>query len=62
MAPLPAEEVAPPKRRLWVWLLVAALLACLVLCVASFTALEYTDTGRNFQTRVAEDQENSSGN
>lgn len=62
MAPLPAEEVAPPKRRLWVWLLVAALLACLVLCIASFTVLEYTDTGRNFQTRVAEDQENSSGN
>ncbi|TXG86464.1 MAG: hypothetical protein E6R14_02970 [Thermomicrobiales bacterium] len=58
MAPLPEEE--PPKqgRRVWVWVLVVALLACLAFCVVSFGWLEYSDSGQNFQTRVAEEELN----
>jgi hypothetical protein len=58
MAPLPAEELAPPKRRVWIWILVVALLACLAFCVVSFGWLEYTDSGHDFQTRVAEEELN----
>lgn len=56
MAPLPEEELPPSKRRIWVWVLVILLLACLTICVASFGWLGYTDSGQNFQTRVAEEE------
>ena len=57
MAPLPADEEAPRQgRRLWIWVVVLALLGCLAVCVIGFTVLEYTDTGRDFQTRVAEEE------
>jgi len=61
MAPLPQEEVPKPKRRTWVWLLVVALLGCLAFCVVSFGWLEYTNSGQNFQTRVAEEELNQTG-
>ncbi|MCO5222318.1 MAG: hypothetical protein M9947_12160 [Thermomicrobiales bacterium] len=61
MAPLPPEEPPVQKRRIWIWLLVVALLGCLAICVLSFGWLEYTDSGRDFQTRVAEEELNRSG-
>ncbi len=56
MAPLPHEEPPKQKRRVWVWLIVFALLGCLVFCLLSFGWLTYTDSGQSFQTRVAEEQ------
>ena len=61
MSPLPEEEIPKQKRRTWIWLLVVALLACLAFCVVSFGWLEYTDSGHNFQTRVAEEELNQTG-
>jgi hypothetical protein len=58
MSPLPEEEVPPQQRRIWIWVVVAALLLCLSICVISFGWLEYTDSGHNFQTRVAEEELN----
>jgi len=59
MAPLPEEEAPRQRRRIWVWLIVFALLGCLALCALSFGWLEYTDSGENFQTRVAEEELNA---
>ncbi len=56
MAPLPHEEPPQQKRRVWVWLLVFALLGCLAFCALSFGWLSYTDSGHNFQTRISEEQ------
>ena len=61
MSPLPEEEAPKQKRRTIVWLLVIALLACLAFCVVSFGWLEYTDSGHNFQTRVAEEDRSKNG-
>jgi hypothetical protein len=61
MSPLPEEELAKPRRRTWIWVLVIALLACLAVCVVSFAWLENTDSGRSFQTRVAEEELNQNG-
>jgi hypothetical protein len=61
MSPLPVEEAPVPKRRLWIWVLVIALLGCLTICVLSFTWLEHTDSGRSFQTRVAEEETTQAG-
>ncbi len=61
MSPLPEEEAPKQKRRTIVWLLVIALLACLAFCVVSFSWLEYTDSGHNFQTRVAEEDRSKNG-
>jgi hypothetical protein len=41
--------------------LVIALLGCLTICVLSFTWLEHTDSGRSFQTRVAEEETTQAG-
>jgi zinc-ribbon domain len=54
MAPLPSEEVAAGGRRLWIWLVAGGLIVCLAICVATFSWLEYTDSGHRFQTSVAE--------
>jgi hypothetical protein len=62
MAPLPPEEAPQPKRRIWVWLLVFALMGCLAICVAGFLWLDQTDSGHNFQTRVAEEEKVNDGN
>lgn len=56
MAPLPPEEAPVQKRRVWIWLLVFALLGCLAFCIVSFGWLEYTDSGKSFQTRVANEE------
>lgn len=61
MSPLPPEETPPQKRRIWIWVLVIALLGCLTICVLSFTWLEHTDSGRSFQTRVAEEETTQAG-
>jgi hypothetical protein len=61
MSPLPEEEIPKQRRRTWIWLVVVALLACLAFCVVSFGWLEYTDSGHNFQTRVAEEELNQTG-
>ena len=61
MSPLPEEEIPKQRRRMWVWLLVVALLGCLAFCVIAFGWLEYTDSGHNFQTQVAEDERNQIG-
>jgi predicted outer membrane lipoprotein len=61
MSPLPEEEIPKQKRRTWIWILVVALLACLAFCVISFGWLEYTDSGHSFQTRVAEEELNQTG-
>ena len=61
MSPLPVEEPPPRKRRVWIWVLVIALLGCLTICVLSFTWLEHTDSGRNFQTRVADEETTQAG-
>ena len=62
MSPLPPEEVVRKQRRVWIWVLAIALLACLTLCVISFTWLEHTDSGRSFQTRVAQEETTQAGN
>ncbi len=55
MAPLPEGEEAKPRgRRLWLWLLGIFLLGCLLLCVGGGYWLEYTDSGKSFQTEVSE--------
>jgi hypothetical protein len=55
MAPLPPEEAPPPKgRRVWLWILSGILLVCVLSCVGGFFWLGYTDSGKNFQTEVAE--------
>jgi hypothetical protein len=55
MAPLPQEEVATRRgRRVWLWVLSGLLLFCMLSCVAAFVWLGYTDSGKNFQTSVAE--------
>lgn len=55
MASLPPEELEPPRgRRLWLWLLGIFLLGCLLFCVGGGYWLEYTDSGKNFQTEVSE--------
>lgn len=56
MAPLPQEEMPKQRRRIWIWVLVIALLGCLAFCALSFGWLTYTESGQNFQTRVAEEQ------
>lgn len=56
MAPLPHEEPPKQKRRVWVWLVVFALLGCLVFCLLSFGWLTYTDSGHSFQTRISDEQ------
>lgn len=61
MSPLPQEEPPAKKRRIWIWILVIALLGCLTICVLSFTWLEQTDSGRNFQTRVANEETKQAG-
>lgn len=61
MSPLPAEDAPVQKRRIWIWVLVIALLGCLTICVLSFIVLEHTDTGRSFQTRVAEEETTQAG-
>ena len=61
MSPLPTEDVPVQKRRIWIWVLVIALLGCLTICVLSFTWLEHTDSGRSFQTRVAEEETTQAG-
>ncbi|MEZ4531628.1 MAG: hypothetical protein R2835_00480 [Thermomicrobiales bacterium] len=61
MAPLPEEEMPRQGRRVWIWVLVVALLVCLTFCVVSFGWLGYTDSGQNFQTRVAEEERNNAG-
>lgn len=61
MSPLPAEDAPVQKRRVWIWVLVIALLGCLTICVLSFTWLEHTDSGRSFQTRVAEEETTQAG-
>jgi hypothetical protein len=63
MAPLPPEEPFKPRgRRLWLWFLSAILLVCLILCASGFIWLSYTDSGRNFQTAVAERETETAGN
>jgi hypothetical protein len=55
MAPLPPEEaVATRGRRVWLWLLVGVLTVCVVTCAVSVYWLEYTESGRDFQTEMAE--------
>jgi TRAP-type C4-dicarboxylate transport system permease small subunit len=55
MAPLPPEEAAPPRgRRVWLWILAFFLFLCLIGCVGVFGWLGYTDSGRDFQTSVAD--------
>lgn len=55
MAPLPAEEaVAPAGRRIWLWILGIFFLGCVLLCAGGGFWLGYTDSGKNFQTEVAE--------
>ncbi|MEZ4507327.1 MAG: hypothetical protein R2848_16110 [Thermomicrobiales bacterium] len=61
MAPLPEEEMPRQGRRVWIWVLVVALLVCLTFCVVSFGWLGYTDSGQNVQTRVAEEERNNAG-
>ncbi len=61
MSPLPPEEGPVKQRRIWIWVLVIALLGCLTICVLSFTWLEHTDSGRSFQTRVSEEQTTQAG-
>lgn len=55
MAPLPAEEIPGQRgRRVWLWILCGLFLACLISCAVSLVWLGYTDSGKNFQTSVAE--------
>lgn len=55
MAPLPQEEpTAPRGRRIWLWILGVLFLACVVVCAGSLYWVAYTDSGKNFQTEVAE--------
>ncbi len=55
MAPLPPEEMPGKRgRRLWLWILTGLLLACMISCAGGFVWLGYTDSGKDFQTSVAD--------
>lgn len=55
MAPLPPEEMPGKRgRRVWLWVLTGLLLACLISCAGAFLWLGYTDSGKDFQTSVAD--------
>jgi hypothetical protein len=55
MAPLPPdEEVKQRGRRVWLWVLSGLLLVCMLSCAGAFLWLGYTDSGKDFQTSVAE--------
>ena len=58
MAPLPPEEMPGKRgRRVWLWVLTGLLLVCMISCAGGFLWLEYTDSGKDFQTSVAEREE-----
>ena len=55
MAPLPPEEELKPRgRRVWLWILGFLLVGCVLLCAGGGYWLEYTDSGKSFQTEVSE--------
>lgn len=61
MAPLPPEPPPDTGRRVWLWVVIGVLVACLLVCGASLAWLQYTDSGRDFQTRVAEEATQQAG-
>lgn len=54
MAPLPPQQEPVQKRRTWLWVLTGMLVICMLFCAGSILFLGFTDTGKDFQTRVAE--------
>ena len=55
MAPLPPEEMPGGRgRRVWLWVLIGLLLVCVISCAGLVGWVGYTDSGKNFQTSVAE--------
>jgi len=61
MAPLPPEEPPPRQRRTWLWVLVG-IVAAFVLCCCGFGFwVQFTDSGREFQTAVGREATEQAG-
>ncbi|MGD9713237.1 MAG: hypothetical protein AB7V46_14360 [Thermomicrobiales bacterium] len=45
----------PPRgRRIWLWIVGILFFGCVLACAGSIYWLGYTDSGKSFQTEVAE--------
>lgn len=61
MSPLPPEELPPKRRRTWLWVLLGLVIALIVCCAGTATWLEFTESGRNFQTAVVREATEQAG-
>ncbi|GIW04578.1 MAG: hypothetical protein KatS3mg059_1198 [Thermomicrobiales bacterium] len=61
MSPLPPEEVPPKRRRTWLWVLLGLVVALILCCVGFATWLEFTESGKNFQTAVVREATEQAG-
>ncbi len=61
MSPLPPEELPPKRRRTWLWIVLGLFIALILCCVGTATWLEFTESGRNFQTAVVREATEQAG-